>query len=269
MKRVLSTSLLTALLVVAGCGEPTATDLSDVEAPEEVPVEVTADISDANNDGNPHFYWLPPIVLFPRYSGSPAADVSPAVEICELDRGSMTCDPSQPLLARFTMVDGPVFDRVYQGRRGNYWVTWRRSVWSPETGKSYRISVNVEGFELGFFDIEIRRGGRWWNLSRNDGFIRIAGSGPFLFGFRIEDGALEQAFCDAAGQGLEDCDVEQVDDDTGGTLRLFENPGGAEEEPAAVIEVPANAAQLEGDPIDEYVIIAELEDEGVTQGGAV
>ncbi len=37
-----------------------------------------------------------------------------------------------------------------------------------------------------------------------------------MFSFRIEEGALEQAFCDAAGQGLEDCDVEQVDDETGG-----------------------------------------------------
>ena len=186
-----------------------------------------------------------------------------------LDRQAMVCEPGEPLLARFVMDGAPVWDRVFQGYGGNYWVTWRRHVFTPEQDESYRISVKVEDLELGFFDIEVRRDGRWWNLTRNDGFVGIADSGPFLFGFRIEEGALEQAYCDAAGQGLEDCDVQQVDDETGGTPRLFNTPGGTQQAPAAVITIPQNSAMLGGVPISEYVFIAELEDDGVTQGGAV
>lgn len=265
MRRILSAGLV--LLAVAGCGDLVTNELDDTAPPDDG--STSSDISDANNGGNDHFYWLPPVVRRPRYSGVPAADVSPSVEICLLDRQALVCEPGEPLLARFVMDGAPVWDRVYQGWGGNYWVTWRRRVFTPEQDESYRISVKVEDLELGFFDIEVRRGGRWWNLTRNDGFIGIADSGPFLFGFRIEEGALEQAFCDAAGQGLEDCDVQQVNDETGGTLRLFNAPGGTQQAPAAVITIPQNSAMLGGVPISEYVFIAELEDEGVTQGGAV
>ncbi len=209
------------------------------------------------------------MVLRPGYSGVALTDISPVVEICRLDRATMACEPGTPLLAELGMDAGPVFDRVFLGWGGNYWVTWRRSVFTPEEGKSYRVSVVVAGLELGFFDVEIRPGGRWWNLTRNDGFVQIADTGPFLFGFRVEEGALEQAFCDAAGQGLEDCDVQLVGDETGGTLRVFENPGATGETPAAVVVIPANSALLEGEPISEFVVIAELEDEGTTQGGGV
>jgi hypothetical protein len=219
MRRILSAGLI--LLATAACGEVTSTNLDEAEVPEEESIPSSEDISDANNGGNEHFYWLWPVTRWARYSGTAVTDVSPVVEICHLDRQAMVCEPGEPILARFAMDGAPVFDRVYQSRIGNFFVTWRRSLFSPEQDESYRVSVKVEDFELGFFDIEIRRGGRWWNLTRNDGFIEIADSGPFLFGFRIEEGALEQAFCDAAGQGLEDCDVEQVDDETGGTLELF------------------------------------------------
>lgn len=263
---VLGLGLLTAL----GCETaPEQNLLEPSSGPEGVPAPPAEDISDANNGGNQHFFWLPPVAPWPGYSGVPLRDISPVVEVCLLDRQVMACDPQVPLLAEFTMGEWPFFDRVFQTRDGNFWVTWRRARFDPEDGSSYRVSVKMEGIELGFFDVEVRSGGRWWNLTRNDGFIEISDRGPFLMGFRIEEGALEEAVCDAQSQGLEDCDVQVIDDTEGGVLRLFEDPGGPQEAPAAVIVIPQNSALLDGEPISDYLIIAELEDDGVNQGGNV
>ena len=40
------------------------------------------DLSDSTNRGNPHFYFLPPMVSAPRYAGTFDPALSPVVEIC-------------------------------------------------------------------------------------------------------------------------------------------------------------------------------------------
>src|SRR5260370_40391204 len=54
----------------------------------------------AHNNGNPHFYFLPPIVASPNATGSFDATQAPSVTVCQL--ASSGC----PVIAQFSMTTG-------------------------------------------------------------------------------------------------------------------------------------------------------------------
>jgi hypothetical protein len=101
-----------------------------------------------------------------------------------------------------------------------------------------------------------------------DGNVAISDNGNLNIQFRIEDGALEYEYCDPAS--VEDCDVALFTVEESGCLRVFENPGQAGEALGSQACVPANSAQLNGQPVaGTYAVILTLEKSDVSQGGAV
>src|SRR5256885_5502087 len=55
----------------------------------------------AHNNGNPHFYFLPPIVVNPRATGSFDPAQAPSVTVCQL-----TGTDCAPVIAQFSMTAG-------------------------------------------------------------------------------------------------------------------------------------------------------------------
>src|SRR5688500_20337742 len=72
-------------VLLSGCARDVRTPL----APEESQGPLTS-ISDGARGGNGHFYFLPPLVAAPTYSGTFAPGLSPTVQVCALVRS--VCD---------------------------------------------------------------------------------------------------------------------------------------------------------------------------------
>ena len=151
--------------------------------------------------GNPHFYFLPPMVADPGATGVFDAAASPVVEICELRAGACVL----PLVARFSMTEGPDRERVrLMPAREAYEVRWKRrddrrddDHRSPrqadddaerESGRVYRISVLVNEYRLGIADVrEVEDAHRMRNV-RTGEFITLADDRSLRIRFRIEQG---------------------------------------------------------------------------------
>jgi len=242
------------------------------EAPEFAPPS-KAIFDGVHEGGNSDFFFLPPLV--PNPQGSPEYDagkfdptLSLVVEICEADNQGCLPTSSQPagFPITFSTETGSGSNRIKVSGE-QYHVNWKTKSADLDEDRTYRIRVLVQGTELGFADVDVVKSGKQLKNVNTDEFVALKNGRTLPIKFRIEERALEQAFCDA--QGLEDCDVEPIDDETGGTVRVFEDPGSAGEVVAAVVELPAESAQLDGEPIDDYVVILELEEAGATQSGDV
>src|SRR2546421_12070403 len=83
-------------LLLVGCAER-------ANAPTAVrPAAPSFEIRDgAHNNGNPHFYFLPPIVANPRATGSFDPTQAPSVTVCQL-----TGTDCAPVIAQFSMTAG-------------------------------------------------------------------------------------------------------------------------------------------------------------------
>jgi hypothetical protein len=136
-----------AALVLNGCR-------GDMVTPSTGP---TFAVSDGAHDGNPDFFFLPPLFknanLSPNFE--PAAfnpDVKPTVEICELGLpaadGSRDCIAGDPL-KRFGPSEITVSPTEQQ-----YQVNWRTDESDLDILKFYRISVLVGTRLLGFADVD-------------------------------------------------------------------------------------------------------------------
>src|SRR5438477_2119051 len=141
-----------ASLAMVGCAEranaPTAL------RPPRVP---SFEIRDgAHNGGNPHFYFLPPIVASPSTSGSFDATQAPSVTVCPL-----TGSDCGTVVAQFSMTTGTASAVVRVDATNQlYIVNWQtdQCVTGPCTlppGNVYRIRVLVAGTELGHADIQV------------------------------------------------------------------------------------------------------------------
>src|SRR5216110_1920731 len=135
-----------ASLVLMGCAER-------VNAPTgaRVPAAPSFEIRDgAHNSGNPHFYFLPPIVASPNATGSFDATQAPSVTVCPL--AGSDCGP---VVAQFSMTTGTGSAVVRLDAASQlYVVNWQtdQCVTGPCTlpsGNVYRIRVLVASTELG------------------------------------------------------------------------------------------------------------------------
>jgi hypothetical protein len=89
-------------------------------------------ISDGSSGGNPHFFFLPPLVKQPTFSGTFNPNLLPSVEICHL-----TTDPTcQSFVQRF----GPGDVTVDAGGQ-KYQVNWNTSPSILTSGDIYRVRV--------------------------------------------------------------------------------------------------------------------------------
>jgi len=163
-------------VLLVGCAEDVRTPL----APEESQGPLTS-ISDGPRGGNAHFYFLPPIVALPVYSGIFDAGLSPAVQVCVLT-GS-TCGSQ---IALFTSSTTPAV--ILQTKAQNYQVTWATKPHNLSTSIVYRILVRIGALELGYADLKVVASSRDLK-SVGSGFVGLVKGSPLLIKFRVENGA--------------------------------------------------------------------------------
>ena len=160
-----------------------------------------ADISDGNHPANcatpintcvpsnRHFYFLPPMVKTPSFSGTFNPSLVPTVTICALALdGSQACDATQPVIN-----PGPVqLDAADQ----QYQVNWQTDPSTVLLGETYRVMAFVGSRELGFADVvPIDNGSLLDNVATGDTIWLVDGS-TLPIKFRIEVGALCQSDAD-------------------------------------------------------------------------
>ncbi|PYP25716.1 MAG: hypothetical protein DMD51_07995, partial [Gemmatimonadetes bacterium] len=110
----------------------------------------------AHNGGNPHFYFLPPIVATPNATGSFDATQVPGVTVCQL--AGSDCGP---VVAQFSMTTGTASAVVRVDATSQlYIVNWQtdQCTTGPCTlpsGNVYRIRVLVASTELGHADVQV------------------------------------------------------------------------------------------------------------------
>ena len=149
---------------------------------------ISAEIRDAaNGGGNPHFFWLPPIVAAPTPTGVFNPRLSPVVEICS--QNVSPC-PDGQVHAKFTMTSGSGSQIVRVDVTSQlYNVNWNTDPSSEPVGSSFRIAVIVHKAVLGFADVDMVAAGRATNANTG-GDVPLVNGRTLPIKFRIEDGAL-------------------------------------------------------------------------------
>src|SRR3989442_467112 len=128
-------------LLLVGCAER-------ANAPTAVrPAAPSFEIRDgAHNNGNPHFYFLPPIVASPNATGSFDATQAPSVTVCQL--AGSDCGP---VVAQFSLTAGTGSAVVRVDAPNQlYIVNWQThqcvtGPCTPPSGKVDRIRAPVAG----------------------------------------------------------------------------------------------------------------------------
>ena len=149
---------------------------------------ISAEIRDAvNGGGNPHFFWLPPIVAAPTFTGVFNPRLSPVVEICS--QNVSPC-PDGQVHARFTTTSGSGAQIVRVDVTNQlYTVNWNTDPSREPVGSSFRIAVIVHKAVLGFADVDIVGTGKATNANTG-GDVPLVNGRTLPIKFRIEDGAL-------------------------------------------------------------------------------
>jgi hypothetical protein len=164
-----------ALLLIAGCSEPTAPARAPVEGAQRV-------IADAGHGGPAHFYFLSPIVKHEGpFSGTFDGTLQPTVTVCEL--AGTVCGAT---VATFTTA-GHGSDAV-RVDGAKYKVNFHSGDFSLSTQKQYRINVSVGGVLLGYADmVVVRSGGDKKDVDENQ-FVVLKNGSTLSIAFRIEQG---------------------------------------------------------------------------------
>jgi hypothetical protein len=173
-----------AVALILGIGACTG-DAGSPLTPEGV--EPVATISDAAHAGTvPGFYFLPPMVPNPSYSGTFDGGLQPRVEICELV--GTTCGT---VIAQYTTTSGTGGQTVQVGT-SSYQVNWNTSQFNLDPAKHYRISVYVGTFQLGFADVDVVSSGKELKNVDTQEYIPLQDDRTLPIKFRIETGIAAQ-----------------------------------------------------------------------------
>ncbi len=290
MRRILG--LFAGMLLLASCTESNDPYLVDSPESDGAPLAAASEIFDGSSgdpEANPFFFFLPDIAESePVDPGVPETGLSSKVTVCPLaawDELEETC-PSP--LVTFSPDPDDFGTGVVESSPGDYAVPLKPGDYPYQAGEIFRVSVDVSGQVLGWADLKAYdrllvcdddaddsdnwdQGNCFYgSLPRVDGegYVVLPTFENFNIAFRIAEGALEAEYCDLAN--IEDCDVEIFAYDEAGCLRVFENPGQTGETLGSQACVPANAAEMNGEPVEgEYAVILTLEEDGQIQGGGV
>lgn len=147
-------------------------------------------VSDGANDGNAHFFFLPPMVTNPS-PGKNDATLDPVVVICEWDGVCLET------LATFT-TDRSTTTRTHPGNSETIRVNgthanveWHSRRFGLDPALTYRICVKVGDVELGFADVDVVESGDELQDVPAD-FVGLLNGRTLPIKFRIEEGALEE-----------------------------------------------------------------------------
>ncbi|HEX6750724.1 MAG TPA: Ig-like domain-containing protein [Longimicrobium sp.] len=181
MLRLKRAATIAAVLAVAAC----TADSRSPTAPGEGPSKT---ISDAAHSGVvPGFYFLPPLVPQPSYSGTFDAALQPRVEICELS--GTTC--STTIATFYYGASGSDSVKVDVGGQ-SYQVNWKTSNYNLDVNKNYRISVYQGTFLLGFADVDVVGSNKDLKNVDTQQFIALLDDRTLPIKFRIETGIVGQ-----------------------------------------------------------------------------
>jgi alpha-tubulin suppressor-like RCC1 family protein len=168
------------------------------DAPPRPPDSPLFEIKDAvHNSGNPHFFFLPPIVPDPSasfteepFDGSVEVDV----HICIWKLEEAECGPSLDI---YNVNTGPGSETVRVSTGEEYYiVNWHtdRILVDPDLhlaeGEVYRIRVMAGAHELGHADVTVVSSGKELKNVDTDEFIPLKDGRTLPIKFRIEEGAL-------------------------------------------------------------------------------
>ncbi|HEX6909570.1 MAG TPA: Ig-like domain-containing protein, partial [Longimicrobium sp.] len=162
------------LLAVAAC-------TGDVTAPSATPGDTgpSQNISDAAHGGAvPGFYFLPPMVPAPAYSGTFDGGLQPTVEICEFNGPTCTTIAT--------------FNATVNLASQSYQANWHTGQYNLDPAKTYRISVYVGSFRLGFADVDVVATGKELKNVDTQQFIPLQDDRTLPIKFRIETGIAAQ-----------------------------------------------------------------------------
>jgi hypothetical protein len=165
------------VLAAAACtGDVTAPAAPGDGGPTEI-------ISDAAHAGAvPGFYFLPPMVPAPSYSGTFDGGLQPRVEICQVS--GPVCGP---VIAQYTTASGTGGERVQVGA-SSYQVNWHTNQFTLDPAQTYRISVYVGTFRLGFADVDVVSSGKELKNVNTQQYIALQDGRTLPIKFRIETG---------------------------------------------------------------------------------
>ncbi|HSU16257.1 beta strand repeat-containing protein [Longimicrobium sp.] len=209
MLRLKRAATLAAILAVAAC----TADSKSPTAPEAGPRKT---ISDAAHAGQvPGFYFLPPMVSQPSYSGTFDAALQPRVEICELS--GTVCATT---IATFTFGTGS--DNVRLDAAGqSYNVNWHTAQSNLDPAKFYRISVYVGTVQLGYADVDVVGAAKDLRNVDTGQYIALLDDRTLPIKFRIETGIVGQVVVSPASDSVNVGETKQF---TATLLDLHGNP---------------------------------------------
>lgn len=178
MFRLKSAAAMALFLAVGACTGDAGSPLG----PDGAQPETT--ISDAAHAGAvPGFYFLPPMVPAPSYSGTFDPAAQPTVEICELSGN--TCGT---VIATYTMANGVTVHPSTQ----TYQVNWHTNQFNLDPTKHYRISVYSGTLRLGYADVDVVSTGKELKNVDTQQYIPLQDDRTLPIKFRIETGIAGQ-----------------------------------------------------------------------------
>ncbi|HJQ10395.1 MAG TPA: PKD domain-containing protein, partial [Gemmatimonadaceae bacterium] len=155
----------------------------------------TSTIADAAHDFAAGFYWLPPLVPQPVYSGEADPALAPEVHICELT--GTTCGAE---IATFTTSTASNSETVrWDATAKQYIVNWHTDLFDLKTGSIYRITVRAgDGVLLGFADVQPVATGKDLKNVTTDQVIALVDGRTLPIKFRAETGIVGAILIDPA-----------------------------------------------------------------------
>jgi hypothetical protein len=181
-------------------------------------------LSDAAHGGAvPGFYFLPPVVPAPSFSGSFDAALAPRAEICVLSGTSCGA-----VIAQYTTTTGAGGEVVrVDAAQQSYAFNWRTDQFNLDVAKHYRISVFVGAVRLGFADVDPVASGKELKNVDTQQYIPLLDGRTLPVKFRVEKGIV----------GALDVEPDSATVPTGGTQQFT-----------------ATATDLHGDPVAATVV---------------
>jgi hypothetical protein len=162
------------------------------DVPTSTPDTPLLEIKDAvHSSGNPHFFFLPPLVPDPSVHFTAAFDdtLAPEVVICTVD--GIDCTGT---LATYTTETGPGSETVrVMPEEEHYLVNWHTDEFALDVGQTYRIRVAVLGTEVGHADVDVVGSGSDLRNVETNEYIALKDGRTLPIKFRIEDGAVPPA----------------------------------------------------------------------------
>lgn len=182
------------ILIAVGC-----TDDLTVEPLSVIP---SADILDGGAPGgNPHFFWLSPMVKKAEYGGLFDASVldRTVVEVCEMKAGACT------LVMTFGAAGQGAAELRIEGGDDDrhYHAVWHTKTANLDPARDYRVRVRVSNALLGHADIDVVRNGKDAKDVDQNKYVVLVNGSSLPIKFRIEVGAVSVQEVPAEGGDVE------------------------------------------------------------------